>query len=117
MKLRFSPLLLVILFLVLLSSSANALTLRQFSEICDTAPGDCSSHPVIQAYVGGALDLLATLDEKTDYLETVYCREPSEIFDVAAIIRFMQTADSRYADENAMLVFIQYFEKFGGCQS
>lgn len=95
---------------------ASALTMEEFSKICESSPGACSDHPVLQAYVGGALDLLATLDEETDYLEKLYCREPKEIFDVSAIIRFMQEHGEQYGKRNAMLLLVRYFEEDGGCQ-
>ncbi|HEY7886500.1 MAG TPA: hypothetical protein VIC08_16245 [Cellvibrionaceae bacterium] len=96
--------------------STYALTVEQFTKICDSIPGECSDHPFAQAYIGGALDLLATLDENTDYLDKLYCREPKEIFDVSAIIRYMQTHGEGYATRNAMLLVVRYFEKNGGCQ-
>jgi hypothetical protein len=107
--------LLVALLLQLYAPSANALTMKQFSDICHSSPGSCTEHPLIQAYVGGALDLLATLDEKTDYLQELYCGEPKELFDVAAIIQFMLQHSEQYSSENAMLVVVRYFEERGGC--
>lgn len=111
--------LLTIVALVLVSlqpTNASALTMEQFSHICESAPGECSDHPVLQAYVGGALDLLATLDEETRYLKKLYCKEPKELFDVPAIIRFMQAHREGYATRNAMLLVVRYFENNGGCQ-
>lgn len=95
----------------------NALTMKQFSEICHSSPKECSNHPVFQAYIGGALDLLATLDERTEYLEKVYCKEPRELFDVPAIIKFMMQQSEEYSQENAMLVLVRYIEVHGGCDS
>jgi hypothetical protein len=89
--------------------------MAQFSSICESAGLECSEHPVLQAYVGGALDLIAMLDEETDYLDTVYCKEPKELFDVPAIIRYMEGHQEEYADRNAMLILIRYLEEFGGC--
>ncbi|ARU27963.1 hypothetical protein [Cellvibrio sp. PSBB006] len=94
---------------------ATALTMEQFSNICKSSPVKCSDHPTVQAYVGGALDLLATLDERTDYLQKVYCKAPKELFDVPAIIRFMEQRSEQYRSDNAMLVLIRYFEERGGC--
>ena len=97
------------------SNGAPALTVEQFSTICDSAPGKCSDHSIVQAYVGGALDLLATLDDETDYLDTLYCKEPKDLFDVPEIIRFMHAHREGYATRNAMLLVVRYFEKNGGC--
>lgn len=103
--------------LFLHSPNAAALTMGQFSAICDSAPGECSDHPTLQAYVGGALDLIATLDEQTEYLDTLYCETPQTLFDVPRIIRFMEEHSEGYADRNAMLLFVRYFEVNGGCQN
>jgi hypothetical protein len=110
--------LLTIAVLVLMSlqpANASALTMEQFSHICESAPGECSDHPILQAYVGGALDLLATLHEETRYLDSLYCKEPKELFDVTAIIRFMQEHREEYVGRNAMLLMIRHFEVNGGC--
>ncbi len=107
---------LVTLLLTLHATSTTALTMKQVSDICHSSPSECSDHPIIQAYVGGALDLLATLDEQTDYLEKVYCKKPKTLFDVPAIIRFMELRSEQYASDNAMLVLVRYFEEHGGCR-
>jgi hypothetical protein len=107
---------LVTLLLTLHATSATALTMKQVYDICHSSPGQCSDHPIIRAYVGGALDLLATLDERTDYLGKVYCKKPKELFDVPAIIRFMELRSEQYATDNAMLVLVRYFEEHGGCK-
>jgi hypothetical protein len=107
---------LITLLLPLHAPSATALTMEQVSDICHSSSGECSSHPIIQAYVGGALDLLATLDEQTDYLEKMYCKKPKELFDVPDIIRFMELRSEQYATDNAMLVLVRYFEEHGGCK-
>lgn len=105
----------LVALLLLHTPGATALTMEQFSSICKSSPGKCSDHPTLQAYVGGALDLLATLDERTDYLQKVYCKAPVELFDVPAIIRFMEQRSEQYRSDNAMLVLIRYFEERGGC--
>ncbi|WP_417320184.1 hypothetical protein [Emcibacter sp.] len=105
---------LIIFFVV--PTRASALTVEQFAEICDSVPGECSDHPVLQAYVGGALDLLATLTEETGKLEAFFCKAPERLFDVPAIIRFIQTHGEGYENRNAMLLMVQYFEENGECQ-
>ncbi len=107
---------LIALLLSLHPPSTPALTMKQVSDICHSPPGKCNDHPIIRAYVGGALDLLATLDERTDYLGKVYCKKPKELFDVPAILRFMESHSEQYASDNAMLLLIRYFEEHGGCQ-
>ena len=107
---------LITLLLSLHAPSTLALTMKQVSDICHSSSSECSDHPIIQAYVGGALDLLATLDERTDYLGKVYCKKPRELFDVSAIIRYMELRSEQYAADNAMLVLVRYFEEHGGCR-
>ena len=98
-----------------ISAPAAALTMNQFVSICEAADVACSEHPILNAYVGGALDLIAMLDEETSYLAEVYCKHPEELFDVPAIIRYMEAHQTEYAGKNAMLVLIRYLEEHGGC--
>lgn len=115
MNIRLLSVAVVVFLLFHYVPSANALTMKQFSDICHSSAEQCSDHPVLQAYIGGALDLLATLDERTEYLEKVYCKEPKALFDVPTIIRFMVQRSDQYARDNAMLVLVRYFEERGGC--
>jgi hypothetical protein len=92
-----------------------SLTADQFVSICNATPGDCAEHPLLQAYVGGALDIVAALDENTDYLADLYCRPPRELFNVPAIIRYMQAQAPTFAGKNAMLLLIRYLQEEGGC--
>lgn len=117
MNVRFIATSLITLLLSLHAPSSTALTMKQLADICHSSSGECSELPVIQAYIGGALDLLATLDERTDYLGKVYCKQPKELFNVSTIIRFMQSRSQQYAMDNAMLVLVRYFEEHGGCKS
>lgn len=104
-----------VLFTFTPHQNAAALSMNQFVAICAAQPGECSEHPLLQAYVGGALDLIAMLDEETDYLRQVYCESTSTLFDVDAIIRYMTQHAEDYADKNAMLLLIRYLEEKGGC--
>lgn len=101
--------------ILLLPGNASALTMDQVAAICGSHEGECSENPLLQAYVGGALDLIAMLDEETDYLGEVYCEEPSTFFDVSAIIQYMGAHRVEYADRNAMLLVVRYLEEKGGC--
>jgi hypothetical protein len=107
---------LITLLLSLYAPSTLSLTMKQVSGICHSSSGECSDHPIIRAYVGGALDQLATLEERTNYLGKVYCKKPEKLFDVPAIIRFMELRSEQYATDNAMLVLVRYFEEHGGCK-
>ena len=99
----------------LFSSPADALTTEGFLAICEQAERKCEEIPVLQAYVGGALDLVATLHEATDYVDKIYCKDPELLFDVGAIIRFVEANQAGYEDENAMLLVIRFLETYGGC--
>jgi hypothetical protein len=101
---------------LLTAPGASALTMGQFSEICEAVPTPCTEHPLLRAYVGGALDLLATLDEETAYLDKIYCAAPGELFDVTTIIRFMERYRDAYAERNAMQLLVRYVEEQGGCK-
>ncbi len=101
---------------VLLSmSKASALTMEEFSNICNTLPVECSQSPVMNAYVGGALDLVATLGEQTNYLQPIYCKDPKDLFDIPVIINYMEQHSQQYEKNNAMLVLVKYFEEHGAC--
>jgi len=100
---------------VFTSNNALSLTTSQFMKICESTPGSCQEQPMLNAYVGGALDVIAALDEERSYIKKIYCREPSRFFDVKAIIGFMQDNHESYADKNAMLLVIRYLEEKGGC--
>jgi len=102
-------------FLLFFSMNAFPLSVQQFSEICRSGTVKCSDDPVMHAYVGGALDLLATLQEETGYLEKIYCKAPLALFDVPTIIGFMEERAGVDDQRNAMLLFIDYFEQQGGC--
>lgn len=98
-------------------ATGHALTMGQFASACEAFDGDCSKSPFLQAYVGGALDFVAMLDEETDYLDRIYCRKASEFFDAPEIIRYMLAHQSGYDDKNAMLLVIRYLEEMGGCET
>lgn len=115
MGLRYFALVAIVATFLMFPCGASALTMDQFTAICNSGQEDCSENPILQAYVGGALDLIAMLDEETDYLTEVYCMKPAELFDVAAIIRFMDKYRKAYATRNAMLLVIRYLEEQGGC--
>ncbi len=100
---------------VLLPSTGAALTVAGFRQICESAEASCESLPVLQAYVGGSLDMIATLDERTEFLGEVYCRPPSELFDVAAIIRYVERAPAADEEANAMSLVVRYLVEKGGC--
>lgn len=102
---------------VFLPVPASALNMVEFMAICESRPEmECESYPVLQAYVGGSLDMIAMLDEETDYLADVYCVEPRELFDVSRIIQFMEKHARGHGKKNAMLLVIRYLEEHGGCR-
>jgi len=100
-----------------MASAAAALTMTDFITICESTDKTCDEHRILQAYVGGSLDLIAALDEETEYLDKVYCKEPKNLFDVSRIIKFMESHQVEYAQKNAMLLVIRYLEENGGCKN
>lgn len=115
MNIRNSVISSVLSIFLSLSSTASALTMKEFADICQASQGDCSQNPILQAYIGGALDLVAVLDEETDYLQDIYCKNPSEIFNVPVIIQYMLQNQEDHLDKNVMLLLIQYLEEKGSC--
>ena len=103
------------LLLLLLATPAQAMKISEFSQICASTPAPCADIPLIRAYVGGALDLLASLDENTEYLTQIYCKPAQELFDAARIIQFMQSHQNENPARNAMVLVIQYMEEESGC--
>lgn len=98
------------------SPHTQALTTQQFFDICEsTKQSNCADVPVLQAYLGGALDLMATLDERTEYLGKFYCSDPKTLFDVSKIVAYMKDNKQDYLASNAMLLLIRYFEDEGKC--
>jgi len=101
--------------LLVVASQTSALSVSEFQAICESTTSHCEDHPILQAYVGGALDVVAVLAEETSYLNKLYCEDTSTLFDVRRIIPFMEQQKEVPVSANAMLVFIRYLEKHGGC--
>ena len=101
--------------LFVMTHQANALTVQQYKDACATQETNCDQHPILNAYIGGALDLLASLQDETDYLSTLYCKQPEELFDIKKISNFIENSDTQHNNKNAMLLLIAYFEEHGGC--
>ena len=105
------------LLLIALSypQDAEALRVGEFMAICEQAGRECKDIPVLNAYIGGALDFVAMLHEETEYVEPIYCKDPKILFDVPAIIGFVEQHQTGNEDKNAMLLVIRYLETYGGC--
>lgn len=94
---------------------ASAMTIKEFDSICSAATIPCQDNPFIQAYIGGALDLLAMLDEETDYLEPLYCVPKQGLFATTPIIDYVLAHKNERPTRNVMMLMIQYLEEKGGC--
>ena len=105
----------VLLSTALIPLNAQALTAAEFMDVCRQSGRPCADVPVLQAYVGGALDLIAVLHEATDYMEPIYCKDPKLLFDVPAIIGFIEQHHVDNAEKNAMLLVVRFLEQYGGC--
>ena len=115
MRSNYLPVIGLLTATLFLSGQASALTMSEFKAICESSPVECKDHPILQAYVGGALDLVAVLTEETRYLDKLYCEDTSTLFDLKQIIPFMEQHQEEYASKNAMLVLVRYLEERGGC--
>lgn len=115
MKLQNLASALILAAILSLSTNSKAITVDQFFGVCETEDHQCAEHPIKQAYIGGALDLIAVLDEETEYLDTVYCKKPKELFDIPAIIQYMELHREDYANQNAMILVLQYLVENGDC--
>ena len=104
----------ILVAVLICSSKVSALTISEFKEICESSQAACKEHPILQAYVGGALDVLVVLKEETQYLEKIYCEDTSVLFDFKKIITFMEQSQEK-ATNNAMLVLVKYLERNSGC--
>ena len=98
-----------------LTSPVTALTAGEFKKLCAAGKSACTDNPIATAYIGGSLDLIATLDEQTDYLDQIYCRKPAEFFDVQKIIETILASDATFDDANTMRLVVKFLEQHGGC--
>lgn len=101
--------------LFIMANPTHALTVQQFKDACAMQETSCGEHPVLNAYIGGALDLVAGLQEETDYLSNLYCKQPEELFDIKKITQFIEQSETQHDNKNAMLLLVAYFEQLGGC--
>lgn len=95
--------------------SASALRVSQFVAICEQAKMPCEEVPILNAYIGGGLDLIAGLHEDTDYVRPIYCKDTKHLFDVAAIIGFIEEHQAGNENKNTMLLVIRFLETYGDC--
>ncbi len=109
--------LLMMLIASITPKTANSLTMSEFVSICEKMQTKCHENQFLQAYVGGALDLLAALDEETNYLAKIVCKDKRSLFNTDAIIRYMMENQKPYKNRNATLVIVRYMEENGGCSA
>jgi len=102
-------------FTLCLSINTSALTAKEFNGICEANTVECHDIPAVQAYIGGALDLLATLDEQTEHLDKIYCKDTKELFQIPEIVKYMNTHAEAYASRNAMILLVKYVKEKGAC--
>ncbi|MEE4662161.1 MAG: hypothetical protein V2J89_16950 [Halieaceae bacterium] len=106
---------LVISLAWLAPQQAMSLTVSELFRACEAAQQPCAALPWVQAYLGGGFDLIASLQEQTDHLHPVYCKAPRELFQVDALLAYLESQQRDHGDMNAMLVFVRYLEERGGC--
>ncbi|RBP51740.1 hypothetical protein [Arenicella xantha] len=103
------------LLMVVLSCSAQALTVGQVQGICAEYDTSCRDNPFLQAYVGGGLDMLATLKEQGTLTGIQLCEPSDELFDVDKILDFLSSAKDDAKAKNAMHQVISYLQREGSC--
>lgn len=100
-----------LLILFTLNTPANALTTGELLDACAAKGRSCDQLPFANIYIGGALDLLGTLNEKKQLKVPVLCSTNKDIFDVKRILQYMEKNREGYNDRNAMHIVIKYFEE------
>ena len=118
MKIKNTTILIFLSYLFFFTEAAFAITVQEFKLICNASNTEkisCDEHPMINAYIGGGLDLVASLDEGTKYLGKLYCEQPETLFDVKTIIRFIERSKQEYDNQNAMFRLVAYLEQHSNC--
>ncbi len=115
-SLRYSTVIATLAALLLAPERGHALSVDELLDACVQIGAPCKDIPWVQAYIGGALDLIAMLDEETEYLAQVYCKAPEVLFDVPGILGYLERNRAGNGDKNAMLLVIRFFEDYGGCR-
>jgi len=100
---------------ILITKEAKALTVQQFVNICQQGEIECHKQPILQSYVGGALDMIAVLQESNALLTKVYCKKPKVLFGVRQIINFILNNSDTDKSKNTMLLVVRYLTKQGAC--
>ena len=113
---RHSAVFMTLAALLLAPGRSEALSVDELLDACERTGVPCKDIPWVQAYIGGALDLIAMLDEETEYLGQIYCKSPEDLFDVPGILGYVEQNRAGNGHKNAMLLVIQFFEEYGGCR-
>ena len=113
-KIFLFPLFTTLLFLI--PNESKALTTKQLFEICASNNKPCKELAMVNAYLGGAFDLLGTLKDETNYLKKIYCDSPQSLFDTTKVLEYMEKHKEGYLNKNAMLLVIRYLEENGNCK-
>lgn len=99
------------------SSSSSALTTKELLKVCGLKNQPCHTLPFANAYIGGALDLLGTLQENEQLNLQFSCASPNKLFKVKRILDYIEenqisNENQRfYEDKNAMTLVIKYMEE------
>lgn len=96
-------------------SSAHSLTVQEVQSICSQQTTLCADNLVIQAYIGGGLDMLASLYEHEVLHGVRFCKSPQALFDVTNIINFLLTLEGGARAQNAMRQVTTYLQGESGC--
>lgn len=108
------------LLLLTLSTSANGLETRQFKELCEPS-GEANAQfkqQICNAYLGGAFDLLGTLNEREAAQgRPLFCIDGNTLLNVENIKQHVlaKAEEPAFANINAMHALLDYVHIHGGC--
>ncbi len=101
--------------LVAASLQVQALTTWEFLQLCDDTAGACAEQPVVQLYLGGAMDALAVVNETALQKRPLYCLPERQLFDMHRIFAHIAENQQRFRQRNVMHAMLDYLRLHGGC--
>ena len=106
----------VLVALLALAGRAQALRTGEFLALCGDVLAACAEQPVVQLYLGGALDALALVNETASARkQPLYCLPERQLFDMSRIVAHVVANRRKFEDKNAMTGVIDYLRAYGGC--
>jgi hypothetical protein len=101
---------------ILASAPVSALSIADFHHWCNQTPSvQCHDLVPVQAYVGGALDAIGLLQAEQQFVKPLFCKKPQDLFQLPAIIDFMNANAKPDDKRNAIVLVVEYLAVNGGC--